>query len=97
MAALSVFVLGILAACLDYGLAPAPVESDDPATIGNDKADAREFERQYGEIGLLEKRCLDALNQPGTQAVLIAAAGTLAAAATFGAARLLERKKHAAK
>ncbi len=87
--ALVVFISGILAACLVYGLSAPPIASDDPATIANDKIDTRQFSQMYGNGGLLEKEWLDQMKYPGTKAAMVFVSATVAAGALLLAARAL--------
>jgi hypothetical protein len=92
MASVAVLLLGAAAAGAVYAFGAGPAESDDPATIAEDKIEAREAERMYGEVGVLERDWADNLKQPGTQAMLIAAITAVTAGGGFCAARLLEQR-----
>ena len=87
------FVAGVLIACLVYGLAPVPIDFNDPATIGDEKGQSRQIAQLYGDAGLLERDWFEKLRQPGTQAILIVAAAAVVAGGCLFVARVLDHKK----
>ena len=92
MTSVVVLLAGVAVAGAIFAFGTGPVESDDPATIAEDKIDSREVGRMYGDVGVLEKDLANQLKQPDTQAVLIVAVTAVVAGACFGAARFLERR-----
>ena len=66
-----VLLVGVAIAGAVYALGTGPVESNDPATIAQDKIDSRQVEQMYGNVGLLERDWANDLKQPATQAVII--------------------------
>src|SRR5277367_3742711 len=75
-----VLVLGIFAADGVYWWGTrSPQTSDDPALLGNEKAQARKEEILYGNQSVLIDRWIEDLKQPGTQAVIIVLTAVLVA------------------
>lgn len=64
--------------------------SDDPSMLGYDKAEQRQVGTLFGQQGVIVQQWSDDLKRPGTQAVIIVVAATLAAGGCFYFARLLE-------
>jgi hypothetical protein len=86
-----VLVLGIFGADLVYWLGTRSAEaSDDPSTLGNEKAESRQAEILYGKQAGLIKEWAEDLNRPGTQAVIIVVAAALVAGGCFFFARLFD-------
>lgn len=83
-----VLALGLLAAGLVYWLRPP--NPDSLSLLGYDRPVRQQMGVLYGKSGQLLETWLDALKQPGTQAVLILVVAALAAAACFYFARLLQ-------
>lgn len=84
-----VLLLGLVGAGLAWCRPPAP---DDEAGLGDSKVATRQMEVLYGKSGMLMADWMEDLKQPGTQAVLIAAAAGLIATGCFHVARLYEEE-----
>ena len=86
-----VLVLGIAGAGLIYWIGTrSPDVSDDLSMLGYNKAQTRQMAQLYGKSGLLIQEWLEALKQPGNQAILIVVVSVLIAIGCFYFARLLE-------
>ena len=84
-----ILLLGLGAAVLVYWTGVPPEDlSENPATAGMSKKEARDIEINLGKAGLLMNDFMADLEQPGTQAILIAIASILAASGCFYFARL---------
>jgi hypothetical protein len=81
---LIVLLLGIGSAGLVYwrGTRAASL-ADDPSMAGFNKADRRQMEMLYGQMGLMTQDLLEDLKRPGTQAVIIVAVAALFASGCF--------------
>jgi hypothetical protein len=91
MVGVIVLLLGISGACLVYWMGTrSPDLSDDLSMLGYNKAQTRQMGMLYGKSGLLIEEWSNDLKQPGTQAILIAAASVIIASVCFYFARLLE-------
>ncbi len=83
-----VLLLGLGGAGLVYWTGAPPEDlSANPATARVYKTERREIEINFGKMGLLANDLREDLKQPGTQAVLIAAASILVASGCFYVAR----------
>src|SRR5580698_11381141 len=79
-----VLVLGIFGADGVYWLGTRSAQSsDDPALLGNEKAQARKEETLYGKQTILIDNWIDRLKQPGTQAAIIVLTAALVAGGCF--------------
>ncbi len=87
-----VLLVGVAIAGTVYAFGSGPMESDDPATIAEDKIDSRQAGQMFGDVGVLERDWANDLKQPGTQAILIVAITAVVAGGGLFAARLLERQ-----
>ena len=86
-----VLLLGIFGADLAYWLGThAARTADDPAMMGNEKAQSRQEEILYGKQSVLIDSWMQDLKQPGTQAVIIVVTAALVAGGCFYFARLLD-------
>jgi hypothetical protein len=86
-----VLVLGIFGADGVYFLGTrSPQASDDPALLGNEKAQTRQEEILYGKQSVLIDSWTRDLKRPGTQAVIVVVAAALVAGGCFYFARLLD-------
>ncbi len=84
-----VLALGLLGAGAVYWIRTHSGEpTEDELLAGNARAGAHQMGVLYGKMGLLTQELSDDLNQPGTQALIIAAASVLVAAGCFYFARL---------
>jgi len=89
--AAAVLLLGIFGADLAYWLGTrAARTSDDPAMMGNEKAQSRQEEILYGKQAVLIDGWTHDLQQPGTQALIIVVTAALVAGGCFYFARLLD-------
>ena len=89
--AAAVLLLGIFGADLAYWLGTrAARTSDDPAMMGNEKAQSRQEEILYGKQASLIKEWSDELKRPGIQAVMVVVTAVLVAGGCFYFARLLD-------
>ncbi|MEY2430225.1 MAG: hypothetical protein QOJ40_3110 [Verrucomicrobiota bacterium] len=84
MIGLIVLLLGIGSAGLVYwrGTRAASL-ADDASMAGFGKADRRQMEILYGQMGVMTQDLLDDLKHPGTQAVIIVAMAALVASGCF--------------
>ena len=83
--------LGTAAAGLVYGLGKRNADLRNDASMqGFNRAEQRQMGQLYGKSGLLIDEWSEGLQQPGTQAVLIALASVLISAGCFYFARLSE-------
>jgi hypothetical protein len=86
-----VLLLGIAGAGVVYWVGTRSVNlSDDASMLGYDRAETQQMGVLYGKSGELIEEWSNDLKQPGTQAVLIAAASVIIAFGCFYFARLLE-------
>jgi hypothetical protein len=86
-----VLALGIVGAGMVYWLGTRSADlSDDPSMAGYDKPEERQMEILYGKQGELIEDWSNDLKQPGTQAIIIAAASVIIASGCFYFARLLD-------
>ena len=91
-----VLLAGVAIAGAVYAFGTGPVESDDPATIAQDKIDSRQTGQMLGDVGVLERDWVNDLKQPGTQAILIAVITAVVSGGGLFAARLADQKhRHA--
>jgi hypothetical protein len=89
--AVVILLLGIVSAGVVYWLGTRSADlSDDPSMSGFDKPEERQMEMLYGKSGELIEDWSDDLKQPGTQAIIIAAASIIIASGCFYFARLLD-------
>ena len=86
-----VLVLGLIGAGIFYGVEarPAPRAMDDMMP-GYAKSQAREMGRLMGHTGVMMLEWQEALDRPGTQAVIIAVVAALFASYFFRAAWVLD-------
>jgi hypothetical protein len=90
-AGLIVLLLGIAGAGVVYWIGIRQSDlSDDPSMLGFDRAETQQMEILYGRSGELIEEWSNDLKQPGTQAIIIAAASVIVAFGCFYFARLLE-------
>jgi hypothetical protein len=92
VAAVLLLTLGLAGACLFYRVetrSPAPTIDD--LMPGYSRARSRQIGIMMGDLGVTLMAWLDALKEPGTQALLIAGVSGLAAWICFRLARLLDR------
>jgi len=90
-----VLMAGIVGACLFYWVyaRPAATPTDDPP--GYERAQNRQMRMLMGRTGVMMMEWQDALDLPGTQAVLIAAVTGLFSLYFFRAASVLDHdEKH---
>ncbi len=86
-----VVVLGIFGADGVYFLGTrSPPSSDDPALLGNEKAQTRQEEILYGKQSVLIDNWTQELKKPGTQAVIVVVTAALVAGGCLYFARLLD-------
>jgi hypothetical protein len=86
-----VLVLGVLTAGAVYWLGTRDADLSSKLSMqGFNNAERRQMGRLYGKSGLLIDEWSDDLNQPGTQAILIASFSAAVFAACFYFARLLD-------
>lgn len=84
-----ILVLGLAVAGLVYWIGSRPQDlSDDPQMLGNEKAEKQQEEIVLGQYGVV----IDALKQPGTQAVIIIAVSALAGSTCLYFAHLLAHR-----
>ena len=87
-----VLAVGIVVACLVYWLErPPPDMSDVMPTAQDSKVVARKIEMDSGKAGLLADELMAALQNPGTQAILIVVVASLVSSGCFYVAHLLEK------
>ncbi len=83
--------LGLLGAGLVYWLEPPPPDySDNPEMVGFNRAADHQMSQMYGRQGQVIEAFDEALQHPGTQAILILVAAVGVAAGCFHFARILE-------
>jgi hypothetical protein len=86
-----VLLLGIVSMGVVYWLGTrGPDLSDDLSMIRYNKPEERQMEILYGKEGKLIEEWSNDLKQPGTQAIIIAAASVIIASGCFYFARLLD-------
>jgi hypothetical protein len=86
-----VLVLGITGACLFYWVeARSAAPTIDDLLPDYSRARAREIGILMGNFGVMMLGWADALERPGTQAIIIAAVSALVALGCFRAARVLD-------
>jgi hypothetical protein len=86
-----VLVLGIAGACLFYWVeARSAAPTIDDLLPDYSRARAREIGILMGNFGVMMLGWTDALERPGTQAIIIAAVSALVALGCFRAARVLD-------
>jgi hypothetical protein len=91
-----VLMLGIGVAGLVYWRGTrSPDLSDDPSMSGFNRAETRQMEQLCGKSGDLIEEWSNDLNQPGTQAMIIAIGSAIVAAGCFYFARRLDFDDHA--
>lgn len=89
MVGVIVLVLGMAGAGVVYWMGTrSPDMSDDLSMVGYNRAETRQMGQLYGKSGLLIDEWFNDLEQPGTQAILIAGLSALVAAGCFYFARL---------
>jgi hypothetical protein len=89
MTGVIVLVAGIIGAGVVYWLGTRETDvSGDLSMVGFDKAEQRQMGVLYGKQGELIEDWTNDLKQPGTQALIIAAAAVLIASTCFYFARL---------
>jgi hypothetical protein len=94
--AATVLVLGIFGADGVYWLGTrSPQTSDDPALLGNEKAQVRKEQILYGNQSILIDRWIEDLKRPGTQAVIVMVTAALVAGGCFYFAHLLHHAEEA--
>ena len=87
-----VLLLGIFGADAVYYLGTHSAQTvDDPALLGNEKAQTRQEEILYGKQSVLIDNWTNDLKRPGTQAVIILMASVLVAGGCFYFSRLLDK------
>jgi hypothetical protein len=92
-----VLALGIAGAGVVYWLGTREADvSGDLSMAGYDKPEQRQMAILYGKQGELIEDWSNDLNQPGTQAVIIASVSIIIAAGSFYFARLLDADDEAA-
>lgn len=90
LAALVILVLGLAGAAVVYWVRSRQVDiPDDPAMLGFDRATERQLGVLYGKQGQLIEALNNWVKQPGTQALLVAAAAAIVASVLFQASRVL--------
>jgi hypothetical protein len=93
VAAVAVFLAGLIGGGLVYGLVPPPRDfSDDPAMAGFNRSTERQLAVLYGKQGQLIDDLNQALKQPGTQALIILGVAMAVAAGCWRCARVLEAR-----
>jgi hypothetical protein len=86
-----VLLLGLAVAGAVYWIGThSPGPTEDELLPGNARAVSRQMGVLYGKMGVLISQWSDALKQPATQAIIIAAVSILVAASFFYFARLLD-------
>lgn len=91
LAALVILVLGLAGAGVVYWVGERRLDySDDPAMIGFNRAAERQMGVLFGTQGQLMGDLDELLKQPGTQAILVAAASAVIALGCFQFSRVLE-------
>jgi hypothetical protein len=91
IAGVIVLALGIVGAGMVYWLGTRAADlNDDPSMLGFDRAETRQMGILYGKQGELIEDWVNDLKQPGTQAIIIAAAAVIIALICFYFARLSE-------
>jgi len=97
LAGIVLLVCGLAGACIFYRIETrAAGPSMDDLMPGYSRARSRQIGIMMGDLGMTLMAWLDALKDPGTQAVIIAAVSVLAAWICFRLARLLETPRAAA-
>jgi hypothetical protein len=92
VAATLVLVLGVAGAGLFYGIrSRAAGPTMDDLMPGYSRKRARQMGIMMGDLGMAMMGWMDALKEPSTQAIIIAAVSVLAALALFRVAWLLDR------
>jgi hypothetical protein len=87
-----VLLLGIFGADAVYFLGARRADvSEDPAMMGNEKAQTRQEEILYGKQSVLIDNWTHELKRPGTQALVVVVTAALVAGGCFYFARLLDR------
>ncbi len=87
-----VLLLGIFGAdAVYYSGTHSAQTKDDPALLGNEKAQMRQEEILYGQQSVLIDNWTNDLKRPGTQAVIVLTASILVAGGCFYFSRLLDR------
>jgi len=93
IAGLVLLFLGLAGAGFVYWRGTQAAESsDDPAMVGFNRRQERQMGLLYGKQGRFIEDLSNSLQQPGTQAVLIAAAAAVVAAGCFRFASILEHE-----
>lgn len=86
-----VLLLGIFGADAVYFIGTHSEQAfDDPALLGNEKAQSRQEQILYGKQSVLIDEWTAELKRPGTQAVIVVVAAALVAGGCFYFARLLD-------
>jgi len=91
IAAASFLLAGLAGAGAVYWLGSGAVgDTNDPSMLGFNRAEQRQMALLYGKQGQLFEDLINALKQPGTQAILIIAAAAVLAGGCFYFARIWE-------
>jgi hypothetical protein len=91
IAAAVVLLAGIIGAGLVYCLETPPEDlPDDIANTTNSKRVQRDIEVNFGKMGLFTTDLMDALRDPGTQALVILVTAGVIAGGCFYIARLMD-------
>ena len=85
-----VLTAGIVGACLFYWVYPRPTAGPTDELSGYERAQNRQMRMLMGRTGVMMMEWQDALELPGTQAVLIAAVTGLFSLYFFRAASVLD-------
>ncbi len=92
IAGLIILLVGVVTSGIVYWRGThAPAFPDDPAMIGFDRTARRQSGVLYGKFGEMSEDLSNQLQQPGTQAFLIAFVSVTIASGCFYFARLLRR------
>lgn len=85
-------LLGIGSACMVYWMGTRSASlADDPSMAGFNKADSRQMEVLYGQLGIMIQDLLDDLKRPRVQAAIIVVVAALAASGCFYFARVPDK------
>lgn len=86
-----VLLFGVAGACLFYWIASrSAAPTMDDLMPGYSRARSRQIGIMMGDLGVTLMAWLDALKDPGTQAIIVAAVSALVGLACFRVARLMD-------